>query len=127
MAQGGIPMTVFTTSAGVGGVGPDGDFSTTTANGVAVQAESSEGVFTIATSGAGGFYGGLAGAVTVNIGLFLNAVINFLLIAFSVFVIVKVANKMKKKEEAKPEPEPAPPSDEVLLLTEIRDLLKSKA
>ena len=62
MAQNTTGMTVFQN-----GVGSDGSFSTTTANGVAVQAESSEGVFTIAASGAGGFFGGLAGAVTVNI------------------------------------------------------------
>jgi len=67
-----------------------------------------------------------AGAVTINIGLFLNAVINFAVVAFSVFLMVKAINRFKKKEEAKPEPERVQ-SDEVVLLTEIRDLLKSKA
>jgi len=61
-----------------------------------------------------------AGAVTLNWGVFLTAVVNFLIITFFLFLIVKAVNKMKK-----PEPEAdAPPSDEVVLLTEIRDLLK---
>ena len=62
LAQNTMPMTVFQS-----GVGANGSFSTTTANGVAVQAESSEGVFTTSASGAGGDFGALAGAVTVNI------------------------------------------------------------
>ncbi len=62
LAQNTTSMTVFQS-----GVGSNGSFSTTSANGVAVQAESSEGVFTTAASGAGGFFGALAGAVTVNI------------------------------------------------------------
>jgi large conductance mechanosensitive channel len=61
-----------------------------------------------------------AHAVTLNYGTFLNAVINFVLVAFVIFLIVKAANKMRKKEEAAPA---APPAD-VVLLTEIRDLLK---
>jgi FG-GAP-like repeat/FG-GAP repeat len=61
-AQNSTAMTVFQSGVGFGG-----SFSTTTANGVAVQAESSEGVFTTAASGAGGAFGALAGAVTVNI------------------------------------------------------------
>ncbi len=43
-----------------------------------------------------------AGAVTVNIGLFLNAVINFLIVAFAIFLIVRQANRLKKQEEAPP-------------------------
>lgn len=60
--------------------------------------------------------------VSINIGNFINAIINFLLIAFSVFMFVKIINSQKKKEE---EAKPAPVvSNEEKLLTEIRDLLK---
>lgn len=63
--------------------------------------------------------------VYMNIGLFANAVINFILVAFAVFMLVKGINSMQKKEEAKPAEPPAPPKSEVLL-EEIRDLLKAK-
>jgi large conductance mechanosensitive channel len=63
-----------------------------------------------------------AGAVTINYGLFLNAVINFIVVAFAMFVVVKGMNEMKKKEEAAPAAPPAPSAEEKLL-TEIRDLL----
>jgi len=59
----------------------------------------------------------------VAIGNFLEAMIDFLIIAFFVFLIVKGINSLKK-EEAKKESEPKPPSKEEQLLTEIRDLLK---
>lgn len=62
----------------------------------------------------------VAGAVTLNYGLFINAVISFLIIAWAVFMIVKAMNNMQKKEEAAPA---TPPKQEVLL-EEIRDLLK---
>ena len=62
------------------------------------------------------------GEVTVNYGLFIDNVINFLIIAAVVFLLVKGLSSMKKKEEAKPE-EPPKPSKEEVLLTEIRDLL----
>ncbi|ERL99646.1 large conductance mechanosensitive channel protein MscL [Brucella intermedia 229E] len=66
-----------------------------------------------------------AGA-TIAYGNFITLLINFLIIAWVLFLVVKAMNRMKKKEEAKPEPE-APPREEVLL-TEIRDLLaKQKA
>ena len=67
---------------------------------------------------------------TLNYGNFISAVINFLILAFVVFCIVKTVNtameKAKKKEEAAPPAPPAPPepSAEEKLLTEIRDLLK---
>jgi large conductance mechanosensitive channel len=64
-----------------------------------------------------------AGAVTMNYGSFITNVINFLIVAFTIFLIVKAANKMKKKEEAAP----AAPAADVVLLTEIRDLLAKKA
>ena len=63
-----------------------------------------------------------AGAVTLNYGLFLNAVVSFLIVAFSVFLLVKQFNRLKAKDEA-PKAPPEPPKQEVLL-TEIRDLLK---
>ena len=63
-----------------------------------------------------------AGAVTMNIGLFINAVISFLIVAWVLFLIVKGMNKLKKKEEAAPEAPAEPPRQEVLL-EEIRDLL----
>lgn len=59
-----------------------------------------------------------AGAATINYGLFLNQVINFLIVSFAIFMIVKQANRFKKAQEAAP-----PPRSEVLL-EEIRDLLR---
>ena len=61
-----------------------------------------------------------AGGVTLNIGLFVNAVIQFLIVAFAVFWLVKVLSRMQRKQEAAP---PVPARSEVLL-EEIRDLLK---
>jgi len=59
----------------------------------------------------------------VKYGMFLSAVINFIIIAFVLFLIIKGINSIKKKEEAKPSAPAAPPAD-IQLLTEIRDLLK---
>lgn len=64
-----------------------------------------------------------AEAVAISYGTFLNTVIDFVIIAFAIFLVVKGMNKMKKKEEEKPAPPPAPTKEEVLL-TEIRDALK---
>jgi large conductance mechanosensitive channel len=66
-----------------------------------------------------------AGAVTINVGLFINSVISFLIVAWAVFLLVKGFNAAKRKEEEAPAAPPAPPED-VVLLTEIRDLLKAK-
>jgi large conductance mechanosensitive channel len=66
-----------------------------------------------------------AGAVTLNYGSFLTAVINFLIVAFVLFLIVKAANRMKRKEEEAVAADPEIPNDEKLLI-EIRDLLKSR-
>lgn len=60
----------------------------------------------------------------VKIGSFLGTTLDFLLIAFAVFMLIKAINKLKKKEEAKPAAVAEVPPD-VKLLTEIRDLLKS--
>lgn len=60
---------------------------------------------------------------TLNYGNFLNAVLNFLIMAVAVFIIVKLLNTFHRKKEAAPAAAPAPSAD-VVLLTEIRDLLK---
>ncbi|MBS3994025.1 MAG: large-conductance mechanosensitive channel protein MscL [Bacteroidetes bacterium] len=66
-----------------------------------------------------------AEAVTINYGNFIQTVFDFLIIAFAIFWVVKVMNKMKKEEVAAPAAPPAPSNEEVLL-GEIRDLLKKK-
>ncbi|MCC7271519.1 MAG: large conductance mechanosensitive channel protein MscL [Alphaproteobacteria bacterium] len=67
-----------------------------------------------------------AGAATINYGVFINALIKFLIVAFAVFILVKQVNRLYKKP---PPPPPPPPtvSDEAKLLAEIRDLLKPRA
>ncbi|WP_200976156.1 large-conductance mechanosensitive channel protein MscL [Echinicola sp. 20G] len=64
-------------------------------------------------------------AVAIKYGNFLQTVIDFVIIAFVIFMAIKAMNSMQKKEEAKPTPPPAPSKEEVLL-TEIRDILKAK-
>ncbi len=66
---------------------------------------------------------------TINYGNFIQTLIDFTIISFCVFMLVKAVNAIarRKKEEAAPTPAPAEPSAEEKLLTEIRDLLKSKA
>ena len=61
-----------------------------------------------------------AGAATINYGLFINAVINFLIVAFAVFILVKNANRFRKSAAA------AAPTTTEILLTEIRDSLQKK-
>jgi len=61
-----------------------------------------------------------AGAVTLNYGLFVNALVSFIIVAFAVFLLVRTINRLKREEPAAP---PAIP-EEVLLLREIRDALK---
>lgn len=63
-----------------------------------------------------------AEAVTLNYGTFMNTIIDFLIISFAVFILVKQVNKFQKKEEKKTKA-----SEEVLLLREIRDELKNRA
>ncbi len=60
--------------------------------------------------------------VAVNYGMFINTLIQFLIIAFAIFLVVKAINRISRKEEAAP----APPPADVVLLTEIRDLLKNR-
>ena len=64
--------------------------------------------------------------LVIPYGQFLQAIIDFLLIAISVFAIVKMINKIREKFEKKEEAEPPAPSNEEVLLTEIRDLLKKQ-
>jgi large conductance mechanosensitive channel len=70
-----------------------------------------------------------AGVATLNIGLFINAIVKFAIIAFVLFMVVKGINTMKKRMAAEPPP-PAPvaalPTKEEVLLTEIRDALRAK-
>ena len=61
------------------------------------------------------------GEVAIQFGAFLNTVIQFAIVAFAIFLVVKLMNRLIRKEEAAP----APPPPEVELLTEIRDLLKN--
>ena len=63
------------------------------------------------------------GESQILVGNFINAIISFLLVSISVFMLVKFMNMLKKKEEEKPTPAPKP-SNEEILLTEIRDILK---
>ncbi|MCB8942415.1 MAG: large conductance mechanosensitive channel protein MscL [Ardenticatenaceae bacterium] len=64
-----------------------------------------------------------AGAATINYGLFLNTIINFLIVAFVIFLVIRQVKAMEKKEEAAPAAPPEPSAEEKLLM-EIRDLLK---
>jgi large conductance mechanosensitive channel len=64
-----------------------------------------------------------AGAVTINYGSFTNTIIDFVILAFAIFLLVKQVNRLKK--EAPPPPAETPPQEK--LLAEIRDLLKSRA
>ena len=65
-----------------------------------------------------------AGAPLIKYGAFINTVLDFVIVAFAIFMAIKVMNKLKKQEEEAPPAAPPEPSDEVKLLTEIRDSLK---
>ncbi len=81
----------------------------------AVKADPSKGIEAVAAVKA-------KPAVAIRYGAFINTIINFLIVAFSIFMVVRFMNKFKKKEEEKPKD---PPKQEVLL-EEIRDLLKAQ-
>lgn len=66
------------------------------------------------------------GEAEIKYGNFIQNVIDFLIIAFCIFILVKIVNKITHKEEEKKEEVPAPKPDDVVLLEEIRDLLKQK-
>ncbi len=67
-----------------------------------------------------------AGAPTLNYGVFLQSVFDFIIIAFVIFMLVKQVNRFKKEAPPPPPPAPPEPSNEEKLLTEIRDLLKNR-
>lgn len=62
-----------------------------------------------------------AGAATLNYGLFINAIVNFLIVAFAIFLVVRTINRMRRRQEAAAEP-----TNEEKLLTDIRDLLRQQ-
>lgn len=66
-----------------------------------------------------------AEAVSINYGVFINTVLDFLIIAFAIFLVVKAMNAAKKKQQEAPLTPPSPSNEEVLL-TEIRDALRSR-
>jgi len=68
---------------------------------------------------------GDAAVVTINYGKFIQSVIDFLIIAFAIFMVIRGMNSLKKQEEEAPA-EPPAPSKEETLLTEIRDALRQK-
>jgi len=65
---------------------------------------------------------GVAG-VSINYGAFINTIVDFTIVAFALFLVIKAMNRLKREEKAAP-PAPAAPPADVVLLTEIRDLLK---
>ena len=64
-----------------------------------------------------------AGAPIIKYGIFINTVLDFVIVAFVIFLVIRGINRFRRKQEAAP---PPPPPPEVLLLTEIRDLLRAK-
>lgn len=67
-----------------------------------------------------------AGAATLNFGNLISVILNFIIVAFCIFLVVKAMNKFMKKKKEEKEEEPAKKPDDVVLLEEIRDLLKKK-
>lgn len=67
-----------------------------------------------------------AGAPVIKYGVFINTVLDFVIVAFAIFLVIKGLNKLKKKQEAAPTAPPGP-SAEAKLLTEIRDALRAQA
>jgi large conductance mechanosensitive channel len=67
-----------------------------------------------------------AGAPIVKYGIFINNVIDFLIVAFVIFLMVRTINQLKRKQDAAPPPPPPPPTATEKLLTEIRDSLKAR-
>lgn len=68
---------------------------------------------------------GDAAEVVLKYGAFINTIIDFVIVAFAIFLLVKAMNTMKRKQEEKPAAPPPPPKEEILL-AEIRDLLKTR-
>ena len=67
-----------------------------------------------------------AGSPTINYGVFLQSIFDFIIVAFVIFMLVKQVNRFKKEAPAAPPPSPLAPTNEEKLLTEIRDLLKHR-
>jgi len=67
-----------------------------------------------------------AGAAVIRYGAFINTILDFLIVAFAIFMVIRGMNKLKKAEEEAPPPAPPEPSAEEKLLTEIRDALKAQ-
>jgi large conductance mechanosensitive channel len=67
-----------------------------------------------------------AGAPIIKYGVFINTVLDFIIVAFAIFMVIKAMNRLQQKEEAKPAPPPEP-SAEQKLLTEIRDALRARS
>ena len=67
-----------------------------------------------------------AGAPIIKYGLFINTVIDFLIVAFVIFMVIRGINRFRRKQEAAPPGPSSPPPAEVQLLTEIRDLLRKR-
>jgi len=67
-----------------------------------------------------------AGSVTINYGLFINTIINFLVVALALFILIRGINRLQAKPSEEPAA-PAMPPEDVVLLREIRDLLKTRA
>ena len=65
-----------------------------------------------------------AGAPIIKYGIFINTIIDFIIVAFAIFLVIRGLNKLKRKQEAAPPPPPPGPTPEQQLLAEIRDLLK---
>jgi large conductance mechanosensitive channel len=65
-------------------------------------------------------------AATLKYGMFINTIIDFLIVAFVIFLVIKGMNILKKRQEVAPPPAPPKPSNEELLLRDIRDILKQK-
>jgi large conductance mechanosensitive channel len=66
--------------------------------------------------------GVVSGGAIIKYGIFLNTIIQFIIVAIAIFLVVKLMNRLLRKQDAAP----APPAAEVVLLTEIRDLLKAQ-
>ncbi len=68
-----------------------------------------------------------AGAPIVKYGMFINTVLDFVIVAFAIFLLIRSLNKLKRKQEAAPPPAPPAPTTDQKLLAEIRDLLRAQA
>jgi large conductance mechanosensitive channel len=67
-----------------------------------------------------------AGAPIIKYGIFINTVIDFVIVAFAIFLVIRALNELKRKQEAAPPPPPVPTTEEKLL-AEIRDLLRAQS